>query len=168
MKTATKRPRTPAHSKTADAVIERGADGRLHVHVDGATHAVRVRRCFPWTEPGRFISLRTEEDREVALIAEPAALDDASRRVLEDALAEAGFLFDIVAVLDVDEEIELRQWRVRCVQGARTFQTRLDEWPRRLPDGRVLLRDLAGDLYRLPDPRTLDARSRRLLWAFVD
>jgi hypothetical protein len=37
-----------------------------------------------------------------------------------------------------------------------------------LPDGGLLLRDLAGDLYRLPDKSALDARSRKLLWAFVD
>jgi hypothetical protein len=34
--------------------------------------------------------------------------------------------------------------------------------------GGLLIRDVGGDLYRLPAPETLDARSRELLWAFVD
>jgi hypothetical protein len=37
-----------------------------------------------------------------------------------------------------------------------------------LPKGGLLIRDVAGDLYRLPDPKTLDRKSRELLWAFVD
>lgn len=158
----------PKDATAGRVQLRRGADGRLRVRVAGVTHTVRVRRCFPWSEPGRFISLRDGGGSEVALVEDPAELDPRSRRALEDALAEAGFVFDIVAVLDVDEEIELRRWSVRCAQGERTFQTRLDEWPRHLPDGRMLLRDLAGDLYRLPEPARMDGRTRKLLWAFVD
>ena len=48
------------------------------------------------------------------------------------------------------------------------FQTRLDAWPRRVPGGGVLIRDVAGDLYYVADPESLDKRSRDLLWVFVD
>lgn len=166
MSTSTARKLTPC--LPAAVTLRRGPDGRLCARVGAHEHIVRLQRCFPWTDPGRFISLRDGEDEEVALIADPAQLDDTSRHVLGDALTEAGFLFEITAVLDVDEEVELRHWRVVCRQGRRMFQTRLDEWPRHLPDGGLLIRDLAGDLYRLPDLATLDAKSRRLLWAFVD
>jgi hypothetical protein len=71
-------------------------------------------------------------------------------------------------VLDIDEEIEIRQWTVETKQGNRSFQTHLDDWPRVLPSGGLLIRDVAGDLYRLADPSTLDKKSRALLWAFVD
>jgi hypothetical protein len=83
-------------------------------------------------------------------------------------LAEAGFVFELVEVFEIDEEVELRQWRVRTSQGNRTFQTRLDDWPRELPDGSLLIRDVGGDLYRLVAPEYLDRKSRTLLWAFVD
>ncbi len=152
----------------AGPTLIRGPDGRLRVCVKGESHVVQIRRCFPWSDPTRYLSLRDDDDKEIVLIADPAQLDEGSRQVLEDALAEAGFLFDITAVLEVEEEVELRHWRVQCRQGSRTFQTRLDEWPRRLPDGSLLIRDLAGDLYRLPDIATLDRKSRKLLWAFVD
>jgi hypothetical protein len=52
--------------------------------------------------------------------------------------------------------------------GNRSFQTHLDDWPRVLPGGGLLIRDVAGDLYRLADPKRLDKKSRALLWAFVD
>src|SRR5205809_76993 len=66
------------------------------------------------------------------------------------------------------EEVEIRRWRVETQQGPRTFQTRLDDWPRTLPHGGLLIRDLAGDLYHLVAPERLDRESRELLWAFVD
>jgi hypothetical protein len=53
-------------------------------------------------------------------------------------------------------------------QGPRSFQTRRDDWPRRLTTGGVLINDVAGDLYHIPDPSILDDTSRRWVHAFVD
>ena len=148
--------------------LERGVDGRLCAQLGNERRVVHVQRCFPWSEPGCFISLRDEEGEEFALVPDPAALDCAGRAVLEAALAEAGFIFDLAAVLEIDEEVELRNWRVHTDQGPRRFQTRLDDWPRTLPDGGLLIRDVTGDFYRVRDVARLDRTSRALLWAFVD
>jgi hypothetical protein len=156
-------------SQRADELaLERAPDGRLLVITESGPVTVRLRQCFPWSEPHRHVSLRDDRDREVALVADPALLDDDSRRALELALAEAGFVLEVTRVLSVDEEVEIRQWTVETRQGRRSFQTHLDDWPRALPKGGLLIRDVAGDLYRLPDPRSLDRKSRELLWAFVD
>ena len=144
------------------------SDGQLWATRGQEECVVRVRRAFPWSEPARFISLRDAGDREFALVPEPAALDPISRRALDAALAAAGFVFAVTAVREIEEEVEIRTWRVVTRQGARTFQTRLDDWPRPLPGGGLLIRDVAGDLYRLDDLAALDQRSRELLWAFVD
>jgi hypothetical protein len=141
---------------------------RLLVVREDAIVPVRVRQCFPWSEPHRFLSLRDAADREVALVADPAALDGDSREAIERALAVAGFVLDVARVIDIDEEVEIRQWTVETTSGRRTFQTHLDDWPRPLPDGGLLIRDVAGDLYRLGAPASLDRRTRDLLWAFVD
>ena len=143
-------------------------DGHLLAIVGDATVPVRVRQCFPWSEPWRHLSLRDAEDREVAFVEDPAQLAPASRAALEQALAEAGFVLEVTRVLSVEEEVEIRHWTVETAQGRRSFQTQLDEWPRALPAGGLLVRDVAGDLYRLPDPARLDRRSRELLWVFVD
>jgi hypothetical protein len=152
----------------AGVVLHSGGDGRLFVIVGGTSASVRLRQCFPWSEPHRHLSLRDDKDREVALIDDPADLAPASRRALEDALAAAGFVLVVTRVLGVDEEVEIRHWSVETVQGSRTFQTHLDDWPRLLPGGDLLIRDVGGDLYRLANPRTMDRKSRELLWAFVD
>ncbi|HEX5073031.1 MAG TPA: DUF1854 domain-containing protein [Gemmatimonadaceae bacterium] len=144
------------------------ADGRLVVMVDGAPVPVRLRQCFPWSEPGLHLSLRNDEDREIAIVDDPAELDAESRSAIEQALAEAGFVLEVTRVLDIDEEVEIRQWTVETRQGRRLFQTHLDDWPRSLPNGGILIRDVAGDLYRLAAPSQMDRKSRELLWAFID
>ena len=148
--------------------LRSGGDGRLIAVVGGKPVAVRLRQCFPWTESSRHLSLRDDEDEEVALVEDPAALSAESRRALERALAEAGFVLEVRRVVDIEEEVEIRQWTVETAHGRRSFQTHLDDWPRSLPGGGLLIRDVAGDLYRLADPRRMDHRSRELLWAFVD
>jgi Domain of unknown function (DUF1854) len=143
-------------------------DGRLFAIVAGESVPVRLRQCFPWSEPHRHLSLRDEDDEEVALVEDPAALEPDSRRAIEQALAEAGFVLEVVRVLSIDEEVEIRQWKVETKHGPRSFQTHLDDWPRALPMGGLLIRDVSGDLYLLSTPGEMDRRSKELLWAFVD
>jgi len=148
--------------------LEQRPDGRLWAIRGEQERAVWVRRCFPWSEPGHYLSLRDNDEEEFALVRDPAELDAASREALETALALAGFVFEITRVLEIEEEVEIRRWRVETRQGARTFQTRLDDWPRSLPHGGLLIRDVTGDLYHLGKPAALDRHSRALLWSFVD
>ena len=149
-------------------VLRIAPDGRLVVLLGGALVPVRLRQCFPWSEPALHLSLRDDQDREVAIVDDPAMLEPESRCALEQALAEAGFVLEVTRVLDIEEEVEIRQWRVETRQGPRSFQTHLDDWPRTLPNGGILIRDVAGDLYRLAAPMAMDRKSRELLWAFVD
>ena len=158
----------PVAAVASGLTLERRPDGQLWAVRADDERAVWVRRCFPWSEPARFVSLRDDEEREVALVGDPAELDLASRRALEEAMAAAGFVFEITRVTAIEEEVEIRHWRVQTRQGTRSFQTRLDAWPRLLPQGGLLVRDVAGDLYHVGDPGALDQHSRALLWAFVD
>ena len=147
-------------------VLSWGADGQLWAERGGRRTAVVVHRCFPWSDPSRYISLR-DRDGEFAFVGDTHELDDASRAALESALAVAGFLLEITAVLDVTEEVEIRNWVVGTRQGARRFQTRRDHWPAKMADGGLLIRDVAGDLYHVPDPEALDPASRKWLWAYA-
>jgi len=153
---------------TRALTLEWRADGSLWAMWGEQERAVSVRRCFPRTEPTRHLSLRDADEEEFAFVRDPADLDPRSRAALERALAVAGFVFEVTRVLEIEEEVEIRCWRVETRQGPRTFQTRLDDWPRTLPHGGLLIRDLAGDLYHLASPEQLDRGSRELLWAFVD
>ncbi|MCZ7647533.1 MAG: DUF1854 domain-containing protein [Planctomycetota bacterium] len=162
------RPAGSDGAEDAGPRLERAADGQLVGFRDGKPAPLRVVRCFPWTEPGRFVSLRDEKDQEYALVRDAADLHGASREAFEAALAEAGFLFEIVRIESAEEVYEIRHWVVETAQGPRTFQTKLDDWPRELPSGGFLVRDVNGDLYCVAPGERLDARSRRILWALAE
>jgi hypothetical protein len=132
----------------------------------GETH-VSAKACFPWSDPERYISIRDEEGDEVVLLRDLGELDDASRGAVRRSLAEASFVMEIVAVESVEDEFEVRHWKVTTDAGARSFQTKLDEWPREMPDGALLIHDIAGDLYRVADVDALDPASRTLFKPFV-
>lgn len=148
--------------------LEKRADGQLWASMDGSQRAVRVHRCFPWSEPGRFLSLRDNDNEEFVLVATLDDLESESRRVLERAIVEAGFVLEVTRIHDIDEEVEIRTWKVETRQGPRSFQTKLDDWPTEVPGGGIVIRDVSGDLYYVADPSGLDEKSRSWLWAFVD
>ena len=149
-------------------LLERRVDGQLWARTGDHEVRVKVHRCFPWSEPGRFVSLRDSEEDEVALVRDPGELDARSRAALEDALAAAGFVLEVTRIHAVEDEVEIRYWRVETRQGPRSFQTRRDDWPRQLSDSSFLIRDVSGDLYHVRDTRALDRESREWLWAYVE
>ena len=152
----------------AKLLLERRNDGQLWANANGATLPVRVHRCFPWSEPDQFLSLRDKENQEVAMVTHLEELEPESRKALTGSLLEAGFVLRVTQILAVDEEVEIRSWRVETEQGPRSFQTKLDDWPWEVPGGGIVIRDVAGDLYYVADPEALDEKSRKWLWAFVD
>jgi len=143
-------------------------NGQIRACIDEVETEVKVFQCFPWSGPARFISLRDFDDNEVTLVENINDLDVLSRQALERALIAAGFVLEIVALESVEEDFEIRNWKVKTLQGKRTFQTLLDESMRKVPGNGVLIEDVAGDLFYIRDPATLDKKSQKLLWAFLD
>jgi hypothetical protein len=144
-------------------------DNNLYLHdADGSSEMVQARPCFPWSEPSKYITIRDFENRELQLVEDPATLDENSRVALESGLAASGFVFRLQQIASVEVEFEIRNWTVTTEQGERIFQTQLDEWPRSMPGGGFLLRDVAGDIFFIPPMNDLDARSRDLLSGYVD
>jgi hypothetical protein len=144
-------------------------DDALRLWLSRGERSVRVRpvRCFPWSSPGELVSLRDEDDREELLVERLGDLDPASARALDAALLGSGFVLEIQRVESIEEDYEMRIWHTETRHGKRTFQTKLDEWPWAAPDGGHLVRDLAGDLFRVPPLHTLDEKSQKQLWAYV-
>jgi hypothetical protein len=161
----------PAHNKEKQHnsrwKIRWHEDSRLWACKDNKEIPVNISRCFPWSDPKRYISLRDNDGEEVALLTDLSTLDKASRDALETALKSSGFVLEIIGVISIEEDFEIRSWHVRTRQGDRRFQTKLDEWPYEVPGGGLLIKDVAGDLYYVDNPDHMDERSRRLFWAFA-
>jgi hypothetical protein len=148
--------------------LRTGPDGRLQTEKDGQWITVNVSRCFPWTDPDHFFSLRGDDGREVAFVNDPSQLTTESQTALSLALTRSTFVFEVTRIEKIYRDIELRVWLVDTHQGPRKFETELDSWPDTIPGGGWLIRDVTGDLYRIPPQDKLDAASRKLFWAFLD
>ncbi len=149
--------------------LERMDDGRLKLlREDGSFAIVYVRPCFPWSARTQHISLRAEDDEELALVEDLEELDADSRAALKAGLEEAAYVPVVTAIESIDTEYEIRNWKVQTLQGACTFQTKLDEWPREMPNGSLVIRAITGNLFEIGDPAGMDEASRKRLWAFID
>ena len=151
-----------------DLIIEKRPDGRLWTTVDGKDIAIQVKPCFPWSYPKKYISLRDDNDNEIALIEDLSFLESHSRKLVEQAVTVTTFVMEIESVISHKEEFEVRSWEVQTKQGRRKFQTKRDSWPQALPNGGLLIRDIAGDLFHIPEPNNMDNRSRKLISPFID
>lgn len=150
----------------------RRSDGRLVLRheSDGkpAETPIRVACCFPWAHREELISLRDDKGRELRLIENLAQLDGNARQLVAEELNSAFFVPLIIEVKSIERQAELFLWRVETNAGPRNFLTGHDERPRTLPNGRILIRDVSNDLYIIDDPKTLNAKSCKLLWSYLD
>ena len=137
--------------------------GRLVLRRTGRDDAVdvRLRRAFPWSEPGRFVSVRDAEGKELLLIESLEPLDPGRRKVIEQALADGSFVPRITAVHDVDVSFGYQLWKVRTDRGPAEFRVQEREDIRFLPDGRFRIKDADGTVYEMVSLVDLDEASRR-------
>ena len=156
------------HGAAVSIRLTRAEDGRIMAHKGEDTYPVNINACFPWSAPGSFVSLRDDDNHEVALIDDPKSLDADSQAVLAHGLNQVNFAFEIQSITVLRQEFEIRHWEVVCAQGERRFQTRRDEWPQQIEGSGLLITDVAGDVYMIPDWTRLDRQSRKLLTMYID
>lgn len=160
-------PAAPAEGAYDCAVarVERDGLGRLVVHLkDGRRIAdARLARCFPWTMPEGYVSVRDAEGKEVALLDTLAALDAVSRQVVQEELRDKVFHPKIRRVLRHRREFDITSMTVETDRGEATFQFMGREDVRLLSPVRALFRDVDGNTYEVEDLTKLDPASRKHL-----
>ncbi len=143
--------------------IERGPDGQLVVHVAGREPVkdVRVARCFPWSRPEQFISIRSAAGQELCLLKGLDDLAPAGRTLVQEELDQKVFNPKISRVLSSKSEFGIVTITAQTDRGVVSFQVRTRDDIRMLSTTRALFRDVDGNIYDLPDINLLDAVSRR-------
>ena len=153
--------------ENSSLTIFKKENGLLFVNYGDTEVEVHIKQCFPWSNPGEFLSLRDKDDNEVCLIDNIADLDQSSRSLIEAELSFSQFVLKVEGIEKIEEDVELRQFHVMTGQGQRVFQTKLEDWPEVLENGVVLIEDLAGDLFRIENWQELDARSKKELSPYI-
>jgi len=129
---------------------------RLTVNDERSWYNVRISRAFPFSDPEAYIGLRDGNDAEIGLIEDMKALDPASRALLDIELERRYFTPKVEAVTVADEVHGLVTFRVKTDRGDRTIVIRnLRDSSFQLGPNRLMLVDIDGNRYELPDVRSL-------------
>jgi hypothetical protein len=146
--------------------IERDEAGQLVVHLEGRDVPVvdaKVLKCFPWTVPEGYLSVRNPDGKEVVLLRTLDELDDDSRQVVETELREKMFNPKINRILKFRHEFGVTSISAETDRGEVSFQIRSRDDVRILSEDRALFRDADGNTYELPNLSELDPASRKQL-----
>ena len=149
--------------------LSQDTQGRLILHRPGEPDVVdvTVRRSFPWSNPGHFVSIRSNDGKELTLIDDLAQLASDQRELIERLLGQAMFIPRITRVRLVDVRFGYQQWTVATDRGEIEFRVQEREDIRFHPDGRFSIKDADGNIYELPRLDHLDPESRRAVEAIL-
>ncbi|HOF18938.1 MAG TPA: DUF1854 domain-containing protein [Phycisphaerae bacterium] len=159
-------PRNSGPEASQPVRLERNPAGQLVVHLPDREAPVvdaGAARCFPWSMPDQYISLRDADGKELVLLRSMDELDPASRKVLDEELQGKVFNPVITRVVEFKHEFGVTNVTAETDRGTVTFQIRSRDDVRVLSDRRALLRDADGNSYELSDLDALDPASRKHL-----
>jgi hypothetical protein len=143
--------------------------GRLLLTLpEGAKHlGVVPVRCFPFSDPTRWISFCEAEGREVYCLADMDELPAEIRMLLEADLARREFVPVIQQIHHVSPGAEPTEWEVATDRGATRFTLNNEDNIRRLGLQAAIITDAHGVRYLIPNLEALDVASRKILRRYL-
>lgn len=131
---------------------------------DGEKIIYRVVRAFPLSSPHAYISLLDDDGKEIGMIQNLSELDPSSMEVIGEELEKAYFIPRIKKILMLKELYGgVTEFSVETDRGFRDFEIRGRDAIRLMGLSRVIITDVDGNKYEIPDNEVLDPRSRSLL-----
>jgi len=137
--------------------------GNLQLCFGSEVRTVHPVRCFPLTEPLKWIALVDDKGGEFALIESLDGLEQGQRACIETALREREFLPVITGIHGISVEPAHSVWQISTDRGETQFALGHDDHVRPLTKERFVVTDTHGMRYLVTDIRRLDAKSQRLL-----
>jgi hypothetical protein len=143
---------------------------RVQLRLEGETdwREAHLVRLFPLTEPERWISVLDKEGQEVGVLVELKGLASEALHLVREELRRRYLVPQISRILACRDRFELAEWTVQTDRGKRTFLTRnLREQVKEPMASRLMLTDVEGNRFDIPDVAALDPDSRRWIEARV-
>ena len=145
--------------------------GFLQLEFEGKSYPrVAVHRCFPFSDPDRYISIREPEGdgREIGLINDMTQLSAATQALLNDQLALRYFTPKILRVRDIKEEYGYSYWDVQTDRGDCRFTVRMGGSNLyAIGKDRYLVNDLDGNRFEIPNLYALTPKEIKKLDLFI-
>jgi uncharacterized protein DUF1854 len=141
---------------------------RLTVDDDRSYLRVKLAMAAPLSRPRKYVSLLNGKGEEIVLLPDLDALDPGSRQVAEEELQRRYLSSRILRLVSLKQEFGVTYWEAETDRGIRDFVVRdLQENCVWLSDSHLLLIDVDGSRFEIPDRHQLDEQSRQLLDAIL-
>ncbi len=131
---------------------------------------VQVIRLFPFTDPHRFISIRTVEERskEIGVIEDLTKLSKPTRQLLEQQMNLHYFTPIIEKIIDIKDEYGYAYFHVMTDRGECRFTINMGgNAVVSLSDTRLLITDLDENRFEIPNVLKLSQKEQRKLDLFL-
>ena len=135
---------------------------QLRLTIEGDRSYVRVKPVWaaPLTRPEKYLSLLNGKDEEIAMVAEPAELPAESLEAVREELRRRYLTATVTRIVHAVQEFGATYWTVETDRGERDFVTQnLQENAIWLSSSHLLLLDVDGNRFEIPDIEKLDLRS---------
>lgn len=141
---------------------------RLTVGEDRSYPTVKPVWAAPQSQPKRFLGLLDARDVEIATIEDPSLLPQTSLACVEEELARRYLTAEIVRIDGAKVEFGATYWHVTTNRGETDFVTQsLQENAVWISPNHLLLIDVDGNRFDIPNIEALDAKSRKTLSMIV-
>ncbi len=154
-----------------NAVFARTKGGFVSLTYAGKTYdRINVYRTFPVTEPEEYISIREadEKAREIGVVEKLSGLDTDQAEMLREQLRLRYFTPQITKIIDIKTEYGYGYFNVVTNFGACRFTIHNGGGAVvSLSDTRIMITDLDGNRFEIPDITTLSAGERKKLDLFI-
>ena len=131
---------------------------------------VGVYLTFPLTEPEEYISIREadEKAKEIGIIEKLSELDKDQQEMIREQIKLRYFMPTIIKVLDIKDEYGYAYWNVTTGFGTCRFTTRMSgDAVILLGESRLMVTDIDGNRYEIPDFYKLSVGERKKLDLFI-
>lgn len=144
--------------------LHRDSTGELRFSDEARQNvAVTPAPAFPLVDPGHWISLRTSQGEEVALIEDPGSLPEPTRALLLEELRRVHFVPQVTRIHRITSGVNGLRIQIESDRGPSTVELDDDENIRRITEECVVIMDVRGIRYLIPDTSALDRHSRHCL-----
>ena len=154
-----------------NAKFERTPGGFVKLTYKDTTYdRVGVYRTFPVTMPDEFISIReaNEKAREIGVIEKLSALDPEQAKMLKEQLDLRYFTPEITKIFDIKTEYGYGYFHVMTTYGECRFTIHNGgSSVVSLTDTRIVINDLDGNRFEVPDIMKLTVAERKKLDLFI-
>jgi hypothetical protein len=138
------------------------------IEPNGLEHrGVEVVRAFPFSAAEECVSISDSNGRELVWIERLTDLSIETRAILEQELNRRQFLPKILRIQRVSSSTEPSEWTVETDRGSTHFLLNSEEDVRRVARHGALIQDTLKVRYWIPDVRSIDARSQRILERYL-